>query len=468
MDKEYKNFLQSKELIDHDSGFDIDKSELNPMLFDFQKAIVKWSLRRGRSAVFADTGLGKTILQLDWANHVYKKMNKSILIFAPLTVSKQTRVEGHKFGSKVNICRKQSDIIDGINITNYEMLKHFKPDNLGGLVLDESGILKGLDGKFRRAITDFGETIPYRLCCTATPSPNDLVEIINHAEFLGIMKEKEIKALFFINRGQETGIQVQKWGLKRHAENDFWKWLASWSVALRKPSDLGSEFEHEDKIFILPKLNTIQKVLPPLKEDILPGQLLEIESQTLKDRQISRRKTTKRRSKFCAGLVNNSNEQWIVWCDLNYESNMLKKMIPDSVEVKGADSQEHKEKSMFDFQNGKIRVLISKPSIFGFGLNLQNCHNMCFVGLSDSFEKLYQATRRCWRFGQKHEVNSYIITTKVEGAVVRNIQRKEREAKKLFDNVIRNMNLSGQLKTRREEMVYNDNKKIVLPDFLLD
>lgn len=463
MNKEYRKFLKSKEIMDHDSGFDIGISELNDMLFDFQALIVRWALRRGRAAIFADTGLGKTIIQLAWANQVWKKVKKPILIFAPLAVSKQTKREGRKFGISVNVCRKREDLKDGINITNYEMLRHFSPDDLGGVVLDESSILKGFDGKFRMAITKFGRTIPYRLCCTATPSPNDIVEIINHAEFLGVMTNKEVMALFFINRGQDSGIEAQKWSLKKHAEKDFWKWMASWSVAMRMPSDLG----FDDAKFILPKLNVIQKTLESSKDDILPGRLLVVESMELRERQKSRRRSTERRSRVCADMVNDSDEQWIVWCDLNYESETLKKMILDSVEVKGSNSSEHKEQASIDFQNGKIRVLISKPSIFGFGLNFQNCHNMAFVGLSDSFEKLYQATRRCWRFGQKHEVNSYIITTKTEGAVVRNIQRKEMEAKKLFDNVIKNMNLYGQLRTKKDEMPYNDNVKIILPEFLL-
>lgn len=447
MAKEYNQFLDSKSIKDQDSGFRVKESDLNPMLFDFQKAVTEWALMRGRAAIFADCGLGKTPIQLDWASHVREETKKPVLIFAPLAVSKQTKREGDKFGEEVNVCRGQRDITEGINITNYEMLRHFNPEEFGGLVLDESSILKGYDGKFRQAITEFGRSIPYRLACTATPSPNDIAEIVNHSEFMGILERKEILSLFFTNRSQEM---VQKWVLKKHAEQEFWKWLASWSVAFRMPSDLG--FDNDG--FMLPKLNMIQKIVPSGKGDVQRGQLFPVEANTLRERQQVRRKTTEKRVVLCADMINDSEEQWLVWCDLNYESAMLSRMINEAVEVKGADSQEHKESAMLDFQEGKIRILVTKPSIGGFGMNWQNCHKMAFVGLSDSYERLYQATRRCWRFGQKQEVDAYIIMSELEGKVLKNIQRKEKEAKILFDNVIKNLNLSGQLKAKREEMSY--------------
>jgi DNA modification methylase len=402
-----------------------------------------------------------TPIQLEWAKHVHKKTNQPILIFAPLAVSKQTKREGEKFGIEVNICRNNNDIINGVNITNYEMLKHFVNDSLGGLVLDESSILKGFDGSFKRNIIDFAQSIPFRLACTATPSPNDLVEIINHAEFLGIMKEKEIKALFFTNRAQDI---VQKWVLKEHAKKDFWKWLSSWSVALRMPSDLG----YDDNKFILPKLHIKQIVtksnntkarIRKMSNGLQIKTFFPKESKTLKEQQKARRDSIDGRIRECSELVNNSSEQWLIWCDLNEESRRLKETILDSIEVKGSNKIEYKEKAMLDFQNKKIRALITKPSIAGHGMNWQNCHNMAFVGLSHSYEKLYQATRRCWRFGQEKEVHSYHIVDESEGEIVKNIKRKEKEAKDLFDNIIKHMNLEGQLSTKREEMIYMEEMK---------
>lgn len=452
MTDKYTNFLKNKRIEYKNSGFSINENGLNPMLFDFQKAIVKWSLVKGKAAIFADCGLGKSPIQLEWAKYTHHKTNKPILIFAPLGVTYQTKREGEKFGIEVNTCRNNNDVIDGINITNYEMLHHFSNENLGGLILDESSILKGFDGHFRMEISKFAQSIPYRLACTATPSPNDLVEIINHAEFLGIMEEREIKALFFTNRAQDI---VQKWVLKEHAKEDFWKWLSSWSVALRMPSDIG----YENNDFILPKLyvkqiKTLSKINLTKK-----GLFNSIKPKSLKEFQQVRRDSIKERVKACANLVNNSNEQWLIWCDLNRESEELKKVLKDSIEVRGSNKTEYKEKSIVDFQNGKIRVLISKPVIFGHGMNLQNCHNMAFVGLSHSYEKLYQATRRCWRFGQKNEVYSYHIVDESEGDIIKNINRKEKEVQILFDNIIKNMNLSGQLQTKREEMIYMEEMK---------
>jgi len=403
---EYNNFLDKKIIIHPDSGFSIDKKLLNSNLFDFQSRIVEWSLIKGKSAVFADTGLGKTPVQLDWAYQIYNQIKKPILIFAPLAVSKQTKREGEKFGIKVNICENNNDIIKGINITNYEKLHKFSNANLGGIVIDESSILKGFDGKFRKTITEFSQIIPYRLACTATPAPNDLMEIINHAEFLGIMKQKEITGLFFIQDGNVT----HKWRLKHHAKKDFYKWLASWAVALKKPSDLG----FKDDGFILPKLNQKQIIVKSTKNTLKKNTLFSLEAKGLKERQIARRDSTEDRIEACLDLIKDSNEQWLIWCDLNKESNLLTRKIKDSV----------------------------------------------------SFEKLYQATRRCWRFGQEKEVNSYIITSDLEGDVIKNIKRKEKDVIDMMNNLIKNMNLSGQLITKREEMEYKSDKLIQKPIFL--
>lgn len=440
------------------SGFNVKDSLLGNDLFDFQVAITKWALMRGRAAIFADTGLGKTPMQLIWAKNVHKKTGRPVLIFAPLAVSKQTQSEGNKFNVNVNICESQNNIKNGINITNYEKLHKFKPDELYGIVIDESSILKGFDGKFRKTITDFAQAIPYRLACTATPAPNDLMEIINHAEFLGIMKQKEITGLFFIQDGNVS----HKWRLKNHAKNDFYRWLASWAIALQKPSDLG----FNDNGFILPKLY-VNQIIVKTNSNSVKGQLslMPIEVSSLSERQVARKQTIEKRVKETVRLVSSLNEQWLIWCGLNAESKLLAEMIPDSVEVKGSDKSKHKEDSMINFQRNKIRILITKPSIAGFGMNWQNCHNIVFVGLSDSFEMLYQATRRCWRFGQKKEVNSYIITSDVEGSVIKNIERKEKQVKEMMKMIIKNMNIHGQVQAKRNEMIYNSSQVMKLPLF---
>lgn len=459
----YKDFLQTKKIQDNKCGIDIDDSKINQMLFPFQKAIVRWALQRGRAALFADCGLGKTPCQLEWAQHIFENTNESILILAPLAVSEQTVREGKKFGIDVNLCRSQDDISLGINITNYEMLHKFDPASFGGLVLDESSILKSFTGKVRKQIIEFSSGIKYRLACTATPAPNDYIEIINHAEFLGVMRGKEIIALFFSQDGNTT----HNWKLKGHAYNDFWLWLATWSVAMNRPSDLG----YDDNGFILPELNIINhKVDSNIIED---GFLFPVEAVTLQERLQARRGSVGIRSAAAAELVNNSDEQWIVWCNLNNESHELKKSISGAVEIKGSDSIDHKRNSLLDFATGKIRVLVTKPLIAGFGMNFQNCHNMAFVGLSDSYEQFYQAMRRCWRFGQQHEVDVHIVTAEVEGRVKSNIMRKEKNAKEMIENIIMFTDKSlfpKTDKTRRNEMEYTtdsfeaDNFKIILGD----
>ena len=441
----YETFLESKRAVVASVGFD-PEIEINPKLFPFQRAIVRWALRRGRAAIFADCGLGKSPMQLEWARHVYAHAGRPVLILAPLAVAQQTAREGEKFGIQVTVCESSEDVRDGINITNYEKLHRFNPKHFGGIVLDESSILKAFDGKTRKQITDFVEEILYRLACTATPAPNDLIELTNHAEFLDVMSGKEIIALYFTQDGNTT----HQWRLKGHARKDFWKWMAEWTVAVRKPSDLG----FPDDGFTLPPLNMHQTTVA--QREALEGQLFAMEAQTLQERRGARRATLGDRVSECASLVNASAEPWIVWCDLNAESQALAKAIPGSVEVTGSDTAEHKEKSMLGFSRGEFRVLISKPSICGFGMNWQHCNNMAFVGLSDSYEAMYQAIRRCWRFGQTKAVNCHVITADTEGAVVRNIQRKEKQAMEMFENIVREMNGLQLGAQARNEMTYRE------------
>ena len=460
-EKSYQEFLAEKSFYVEPSGFDVDPEKVNPMLFDWQRRIVEWACRRGRSALFADCGLGKTPMQLEWARLASIESGKPTIIFAPLAVSAQTIREGDKFGVAVNQCRRQSHVKDGLNITNYEMLEHFDADAFGAIVLDESSILKSFDGKFRSLVTAFGKRIPLRLACTATPAPNDIMEICNHADFLDIMSAKEILALFFRLDGNSS----HNWRLKGHAEADFWRWMASWCIAMRKPSDIGGE----DGRFILPPLTVKQSVVE--SKNPTDGYLFAVEAQTLQERRSARKASIDERIAEAARIVaEKPDEPWIVWCDLNVESEALKKAIPGSVEIKGSDPIEHKENAMIGFSSGDVRVLVTKPSIAGFGMNWQHCANVVFFGLSDSFERYYQAVRRCWRFGQDREVTVHIVTSDAEGAVVKNIQRKEEDANKMFDSIIANMGDMQMESLERAEMDYQtetaegDGWKLMLGD----
>lgn len=424
---EYAQYLNQKEIVDVGSGH--DPGPINPMLFDFQNTITKWAIRRGRAAIFADCGLGKSPMQLEWADQVHRKENKPVLILAPLAVSKQTKREGVKFGVDVNICRSQSDVINGINITNYEMLHKFNASEFVGIVLDESSILKSYTGKFRNLIIESFNKTPYRLACTATPAPNDYMELGNHAEFLGVMTRSEMLSSFFINDASHTGT----WRLKKHGESEFWKWVCSWAVMLSLPSDLG----FENNGFILPDIEIHEHTIKHGKP--LPGQLFVINANTLSERRQARKETIESRAKIAADLVNGSDDPWLIWCNLNDESEILTRLIDNAIEIKGANTATYKEESMMGFSDGSIKILVTKPKIAGFGMNWQHCSNVIFMGLSDSYESYYQAVRRCWRFGQKNKVNVHIITADIEGNVVENIKRKERDALSMRDRMVKNM-----------------------------
>lgn len=454
----YSDFLEKKKIVDSPTGLR-NIPDINPMLFDFQKDIVAWALRRGRAAIFADCGMGKTPMQLEWAHHIPGR----VLIVAPLAVSAQTIREAEKFHEEEIRYSPDGSISSRVTITNYERIEKFDPDMFTGIVLDESSILKSYTGKYRTDLIDRFGNVPFRLACTATPAPNDFMELGNHAEFLGAMKRTEMLSMFFVHDGGET----QSWRLKGHAESAFWKWVCSWAVMIRKPSDLG----YDDGKFILPPLHMEQVTIH--SEEPTDGMLFAMEAQTLQERQGARRGTIDDRAKACADMVNAIQDQCLVWCDLNDESAALTRMIPDAVEVKGSDSEEHKERAMLDFSKGKIRVLVTKPKIAGFGMNWQSCHNVFFVGLSDSYEAFYQAIRRCWRFGQTMPVNCKVITSDIEGAVVKNIQRKEADAMRMAEMMVENMheinteNIRGITRTKSEYQTRDesgDSWKLMLGD----
>jgi hypothetical protein len=456
----YQEFLESKRKTTIETGFNIEKSDLNPVLFEFQKAIVRWAVNRGKSAIFAMTGLGKTLMQVEFARVVTEHEKCNSLIVAPLAVSKQTKKIAKKImGVDILELRDNREEISSINIINYEQLHNIDASVFDCIVLDESSILKNYSGKTRNDIIEKFQHCRYKLPCTATPAPNDYMELGNHSEFLDQMTRNEMLSMFFIHDSGET----QAWRLKGHAENVFWGWVASWAAIITKPSDLG----YADEKFKLPPLNIIPHIVKSSHR--IDGHLFAVEANTLSERRDARKITTDERVKLCADIVNKSNESFLVWCDLNYESEMLKHAIPGSVEVKGADSVEHKEKSMLDFADGNLRVLISKPSICGHGMNFQVSHNMAFVGLSDSFEQYFQAVRREWRFGQKKPVNVHVITSDIEGAVVQNIKRKEDQANKMIKGMVEHTKkyVMENIKHNRQKTGYGFEKiEMKLPVFL--
>lgn len=627
--KDYQDFLLSKSFTAKPCGFDIDKSALSNHLFPFQADLVRWALAKGRAALFTGCGSGKTLMQLEWAHRIFEHARLNILILAPLAVSHQTIREGQKFGIDVNLCESQSDVKPGINITNYEKLHKFDLSKFGGIVLDESSILKSYSGAIRNEIIQSCSDMPYRLACTATPAPNDFMELGNHSEFLGVMSRTEMLATFFVHDGGETS----KWRLKGHAEDVFWKWVCGWAAVLNQPSDLG----YSDEGFRLPALKTHRHVIKLNEADAHAAGLLFVpDAMTLQDQRIARRSSMDRRVALCAELVNSNSEPWAVWCDLNDEGDAVERAIPNSINVQGSDADEYKTDAMLWFvgdkcicsnpkfsaklatwrrlkdhqdigsdttlstetngslnhsntskstetigsitcenitaktnpisggneplnsaqlstlpeerntpktrngakatrrklSNGNLiipkndspndsdttaslltnieqslsvkaeavlfadspipqtkscshssttattlelcaessvppvisesansktipnfsigprcicghesgkRILISKSKICGFGLNFQHCSNVAFVGVNHSFESMYQTIRRCWRFGQKREVNVHIILAENEQAILSNLERKEHEAERMMAAMLEHM-----------------------------
>jgi DNA modification methylase len=455
---DYTELLKSKTIINQPTGKVIDRTLVNPILKPHQRDSVVWGLRRGRCAFFHDTGLGKTLSQVEWARLV----GGMGLIIAPPSVPRQTvREAKEKLGVEVHHTRSGADLIDGINITNYEMLHHFKDVKFNWVVLDESSILKSLDGKTRKLLTEMFADVPYRLCCTATPAPNDITELGRHAEFLGVMKDKEMLSAFFINDFEKS------WRMKRHAAQAFYYWLATWAIAIRTPGDLG----YDDQEYQLPPLH-----IDPLfvHTDYLPdGQLIFTGLKGITDRSNVRHMTLEDRVKEAAALVNGSDEQWIVWCGLNDESSALVEAIPGAVEVSGSQTIDQKTDGIEGFQDGRHRVIITKPKIAGMGLNLQNCHNMVFVGLGDSFEQYYQCIRRCYRFGQQKEVNVHIVLSSIEDQIYQNVMDKERETAFMMASLVKTMkeftlnelnNLESDISDYHEDETHGDGWHLMLGD----
>ncbi len=457
----YYDFLNSKKKYVSSAGIEVAIKDINSKLFDWQKECVKWALKKGKSALFEDCGLGKTIQQLEWAYQVYKKTNKNVLIVAPLGVTTQTaEEEAPKLGYEVTIIRSNNDIKKGINIINYEMLENIDTTQFIGVVLDESSILKNFTGKMRTKITECFKNTQYKLCCTATPAPNDYMELLNHAEFLDIMSSAQALSIYFIN-DMKTG----QWRLKGHATVDFWKWTSSWALNIETPSDIG----FDDTGYILPKLNE--------HEEIVDIDLIDnnFEHGLFRDIQMSatsfykeKKNTIKERAKRVKEIIDSCpNEQYLIWVDMNEEADELKKLLPTAVEVRGTDKNEFKEESSQKFKSGEIQILISKSKIFGYGMNFQNCNNVIFCGLTYSYENYYQALRRLYRFGQTKEVNSYIVLGSTEKVILETIRRKEEQQRQMKNSMnlsvkdIQLLEITGVSKN-----IEFTNKNIELPNWL--
>jgi hypothetical protein len=430
----YRAFLARKQVRAVPAGL-ATVPEVNQRLFPFQRDIVTWALRRGRAAIFAGTGLGKTGMQLEWAHRVNAATGKPVLILTPLAVAQQTVAEAEKFGLQdVAYARYSDEAAARIVVTNYDRVEKFDLARFGAVVLDESSIIKSHESKTRALLIEMCAHIPYRLACTATPAPNDYVELGNHAEFLGVLTQKEMLATWFVHDG---GIRANdgaaEWRLKGHAQRDFWAWVASWAVMIRRPSDLG----YDDAGYILPPLNVHQITVPvDYRPSIETGTLFPMEARTLKERLAARRDSIDGRVAKAAEIVNAApHRPWLVWCNLNAESDALTAAIRDAEQIKGSDPIAVKTDRLFGFTKAWPRVLVTKPTVAGFGMNWQHCADMVFVGLNDSFEQLYQAIRRCWRFGQTRPVNVHMIASETEGAVVANLKAKEAAAEAMAENL---------------------------------
>lgn len=456
----YEDFLHAKSAEQPATGL-VDIPELPACLFPFQRDIVRWALRRGRAAIFAGTGLGKTLMEMAWADAVVQATGHKVLILAPLAVAAQFIREADKFGIAARHCRTGADVRPGINITNYEKLAHFDLSAFGAVVLDESSILKAYDGKTRTMLIDACRAIPFRLAATATPSPNDFMELGNHAEFLDIMSYTDMLATFFVHDGGDTS----QWRLKGHAEGPFWRWMCSWAVMLQRPSDFG----YEDGGYNLPPLNQHEHIVGvEYRPSTETGLLFPLEARTMSERIGARKDTVELRVKKAVDLTP-ADRPFVWWCNLNAESEALAKAIPGAVEVRGSDNEESKERKLVDFSEGRIRVLVTKPSICGFGMNWQHCADTGFVGLNDSFEQVYQAIRRFWRFGQTKPVNVHFIAAETEGAVLANIRRKEADAERMARAMVSHMaglNTENIRGARRDRADYQPEIPVHVPHWL--
>jgi hypothetical protein len=448
----YREVIDSKTWKPKTNGF--EPFFMPEMLFDWQMAVVRWACKKGRSALFEDCGLGKTLQQIVWAENVRIQTAKNVIILCPLAVAEQTVREGAKIDIEILRAKTEEDIIPGIAkiyITNYDRLGHFVGQSWGGVVLDESSILKSFNGSTKQMIIDAFIATDYKLACTATPSPNDFTELGNHAEFLGVMTRAEMLCSFFIN----DVTHGDGWRLKGHAEKDFWAWVAEWAIMMRTPADIGFDASG----YVLPELKTIIHKLE--SGEPTEGYIFAMAAKTLSDQRTARKQTKDIRIAKAVEIATDGPDACLVWCEMNEEGDILEDAIPDATQVAGCNKEHEKIDRMIGFSDGKYRCLVTKPKVAGFGMNWQHCNKMVFVGLSHSYEAFYQSVRRCHRFGQKRPVEVHIITTDIESDIIENIFRKQKDADKMAEGMIAFMSdvTKGEiLGTERQTDEYRTNQ----------
>lgn len=458
--KTYDQFISSKLKIHTPQG--LSKFKLPAGLSDLQKALTPWALRRGKAAIFAGTGLGKTRIEVAFGDAVAKHTGKPVIMFTPLAVAAQVLQEGERVGVKVNYVREQSDVRQGINVTNYERMHKFDRHAFSGGIADESSCIKHSMSKTTQQLIHFFSDFDFRLPCTATPAPNDWTEFGTHAELLGVCSQQEMLSEFFVH---DMGTEVTEWRLKGHAQDQFWRWLASWGAFIQKPSDLG----FDDSAYILPKLQVHNH---RVGGDIKPaeGTFFGVPARGLHERQIARKESFDERVSACIKRVNaEPDKSWVVWCELNSESAALTAKIKGSIEVIGALDVDEKERRIALFSSGGPKVLISKPSITGWGLNWQHCTRQAFVGITDSYESYFQAVRRSWRFGQKEEVHVHRFFSASESSVFANLNRKELNAEKMAKSLYAHVSasvLQSVFALETETNAYDNTKSVIVPSFL--
>lgn len=455
---DYREFLDGKVKLGERRGIEVDPDSLHPMLKPHQRALTAWALRKGTAALFADTGLGKSFMQLEWA----RALGKRTLFLAPLSVAKQTVREAAKLDMPLTYARRQGDAAELFTITNYEMVEHFDPSKFGAVVLDESSILKATEGVYRNKLNEAFARTPYRLCCTATPAPNDIQELTNHSEFLSVMRRRDVLATYFLHAADDG--RASGWRLKGHARQAFWRWLASWAMSLKRPSDLG----FPDDEYELPPLTVTPIVVA--SDYATPGQLFA-QMKGITDRSAVRRSTLAARVAASVDLIAaEPDEPWIAWTGLNDESaSMCSELGSDAIELKGSDSPERKADVLEAFIDGQIKYLITKTAIAGFGMNFQHCARQVFVGINDSYERYYQAIRRSWRFGQARPVFIFVVISEPERAVYDNVIRKEREAEAMSAELVRHViayERDELAAVVRSDTAYAANQSLQLPRWL--
>jgi superfamily II DNA or RNA helicase len=450
----YSEFLATKLQTLKPVGISCEDSEISPQAFEFQKYLIKLALSKGRFGIFAGTGLGKSLLSLNWANILSNQLGINVLVLAPLGVAKQTVNEAKKFGIVAKYAANQSEVEKGITVTNYERLENFDTNFFDGVVLDESSILKSYTSSTRNQIIELFANTSYKLSCSATPSPNDFMELGNQAEFLGIMSRTEMLSMFFEHDGGDTS----KWILKHHAKKGFWEWVNSWGIMLNHPRDIGFNQPGYD----LPPLNyTSHKVTTKIVLDA--SRLIQADAKGLSEQRKVRKESLIDRCQKALEIIQNNSEvnPWLIWCETNEESKLLSEIIPNSIEVKGSDSQKVKEQVAEEFAAGSLPILITKPSIFGYGMNWQACCDCIYIGLTHSQESFYQSVRRLWRFGQQNEVNVHIIQHQLEGQIERNLKRKEKEATEMLQGMV---NASRDAAGRVSKNIQQ--QKVIIPKWL--